>query len=271
VHEQFWVQNAMVRSIDVAGVLSADPKRGNVNPLFAFLHTNDNDYGRQSMGDTRLLLVEDDTSLGEGIRSGLALGGYAVQWVTDGVVAEERLLQEDFAAVVLDIGLPRRSGLEVLTAMRARGDRSPVLLLTALDSVSDRINGLDSGADDYLPKPFDIDELNARLRALLRRHRDVLPRLVSHGPFTVDTATQTVMKGDERVNVSPHEFVILRLLLEGAGRVVPRTSLEDALYGWDADIESNTVEVHVHFLRKKLGDDLIRTVRGVGYMVDVAP
>ncbi len=223
------------------------------------------------MDDTRLLLVEDDTPLGEGIRSGLALGGYAVDWVTDGVAAEERLRSERFAAVVLDIGLPRRSGLDVLAAMRARGDLSPVLILTALDSVSDRINGLDTGADDYLAKPFDIDELNARIRALIRRHRDVVPRLIQHGAFSVDAATQTVLKGDQRINVSPHEFVILRLLLERAGRVLPRSTLEDALYGWDADVESNTVEVHIHFLRKKLGDDLIRTVRGVGYTVDAAP
>ncbi len=216
----------------------------------------------------KLLLVEDDVSLGGGIRAGLALDNHSVDWVTDGNEAEQVLRDAQFDVVVLDLGLPRRSGLDVLKSMRTRGDDTPVLVLTALDSIADRVNGLDVGGDDYMTKPFDLDELSARLRALYRRRTGYRAAGIKHGAITMDLAAHSVLKDGKVVSTSPHEFTILRLLLEQTGKVLPRAKLEEALYGWSADVESNTVEVHIHFLRKKLGDGLIRTVRGVGYIVD---
>ncbi len=216
----------------------------------------------------KLLLAEDDVSLGEGIRAGLGLDGFSLEWVTDGVAAEYSLEYGQFDVVVLDLGLPHRSGLEVLTAMRARGDRTPVLILTALDSVQDRVRGLDSGGDDYLVKPFDLDELSARINALYRRNNGYTPSLLQHGDVLLDKDGHKVARAGVTVNLSPREFLILRVLMEKAGSVVTRTCLEQELYGWDMEVESNTVEVHIHFLRKKLGNGVIRTVRGVGYTVD---
>jgi DNA-binding response OmpR family regulator len=216
----------------------------------------------------RLLLVEDDISLGRGLRAGLALDRYSVNWVTDGESAGRVLQRERFDVIVLDLGLPRTHGLDVLKDMRARGDDTPVLVLTARDSVADRVNGLDAGSDDYMTKPFDLDELAARLRALHRRRgRPAAPRLC-RGAITMDLAAQTVELDSERVRMSPHEFSILKMLLENTGRVLPRSVLEQGLYGLNINIESNTVEVYIHFLRKKLGEDTIRTVRGVGYIID---
>jgi two-component system response regulator QseB len=169
---------------------------------------------------------------------------------------------------VLDLGLPRYDGLDVLKDMRSRGDDTPVLVLTARDSVADRIHGLNTGSDDYMTKPFDLGELSARLRALHRRRGRYAPALLRHGGVTVDLAARTVLLNGKPVRASSHEFVILRMLLENAGRVLPRSMLEQGLYGLHIDIESNTVEVYIHFLRKKLGENLIRTVRGVGYVVD---
>jgi two-component system response regulator QseB len=216
----------------------------------------------------KLLLAEDDVSLGEGIRAGLALDDYNVDWVADGESADRRLQEEHFDVVLLDLGLPRRHGIDVLRAMRSRGDDTPILVLTALDSVADRIAGLDAGGDDYLTKPFDLDELSARVRALHRRHTGSHPAVLTHGAVTLDLVASRVLRDGKPVNCSPHEFALLRLLLEQVGRVLPRRKLEEVLYGWEADVESNTVEVHIHFLRKKLGEDLIRTVRGVGYVID---
>lgn len=216
----------------------------------------------------RLLLVEDDHSLGGGIQAGLALNRHSVAWVTDGPAADQRLMNGHFDAVVLDIGLPKRSGLDVLRDMRMRGDDTPVLILTARDSVADRVQGLDAGGDDYMTKPFDLDELSARLRALHRRHSQQRPTLLTHGNIALDPAAHTVTQDGVPVNLSPNEFSILRMLLEHAGTVLSRSRLEEPLYGWSADVESNTIEVYIHFLRKKLGDNLIRTVRGVGYVVD---
>lgn len=216
----------------------------------------------------RLLLVEDDVSLGQGIRAGLALADHRVDWVTDGEVADQVLQTERFDAVVLDLGLPRYPGLDVLKDMRTRGDDTPVLVLTARDAVSDRVQGLDAGGDDYMTKPFDLDELAARLRALHRRRGRFPSAQIRHAGITMDLAAQTVTLHGQRVHVSPFEFAILRMLLENASRVLPRSVLEQGLYGLNIEIESNTVEVYIHHLRKKLGDEVIRTVRGVGYIID---
>jgi two-component system response regulator QseB len=216
----------------------------------------------------RLLLVEDDPSLGDGIHCALTISGYETVWSVDGLEADRRLKQDHFDLVVLDLGLPGIPGLEVLRGMRTRGDHTPVLILTAQDSIEDRIAGLDQGGDDYLVKPFDLDELSARLRALSRRSNGQSRSLLQHGEIMVDIAAHIVTKGGIEIKVSPHEFQILRMLLENTGSVLSRNRLEDALYGWDMNVESNTVEVHIHFLRKKLGDSLIRTVRGIGYAID---
>jgi two-component system response regulator QseB len=216
----------------------------------------------------RLLLVEDDRQLGDGICAGLGLEGYDVDWVHDGNSAEEVLQNDRFDVVVLDLGLPQRSGIEILKSLRERGNSTPVLVLTARDTVVDRIKGLDSGGDDYMTKPFDLDELNARLRALLRRSTGHVAPFVQHGPIMLVPASHAVTVDGEQVDVSPREFAILRALLTNAGQVLSRSRLEEALYGWGTDVESNAVEVHIHHLRKKLGSTLIRTVRGVGYMVD---
>lgn len=216
----------------------------------------------------RLLLIEDDVSLGRGLRDGLALDDLAVDWITDGETAGQVLRRERFDVVVLDLGLPRYDGLDVLKDMRSRGDDTPVLVLTARDSVADRVSGLDAGGDDYVTKPFDLDELSARLRALRRRRGSYPPVSLQHRNVAVDVAARAVTQHGRPVHVSAHEFAILRMLFESVGRVLPRSQLEQGLYGLDIEIESNTVEVYVHFLRKKLGDSLIRTVRGVGYIVD---
>jgi two-component system response regulator QseB len=216
----------------------------------------------------RVLLVEDDALLGDGIRAGLKQEGYIVDWVKDGLAADNVLRTETFDLVVLDIGLPKRNGLEVLASMRKRGDTLPVLLLTARDTVSDRVNGLDCGADDYLTKPFDLEELCARARALVRRSTGRAAPAISRGNLTLDPAAHTVVSEGENVVLPPREFMLLELLLENTGKVMSRERLEQSLYGWDKDVDSNSVEVHVHHLRKKLGSNLIRTVRGIGYMID---
>ena len=218
----------------------------------------------------RLLLVEDDKHLGDGIRAGLALEGYTVDWVDNGNSAEEALKNEHFDLVILDLGLPQRSGIDVLKSMRARGNKTPVLVLTARDTIADRVKGLDSGGDDYMTKPFDLGELTARLRALLRRSTGQALPVLQHGSITIDPAARAVAVDGAPVEVSPREFAILRALLMNAGRVMSRSQLEEALYGWGTDVDSNTVEVHIHHLRKKLGSNLIRTVRGVGYLVGKA-
>lgn len=216
----------------------------------------------------RLLLVEDDKLLGDGIRAGLKQSGYAVDWVQDGEAADFALRTGEYEIIVLDLGLPKRSGLDVLKQLRAKGSQIPVMILTARDTVDDKVRGLDMGADDYLIKPFDLDELSARLRALTRRQTGRTTPVLRHGNIEVDPASHTVKQNDVVVDISPREFNLLQTLLESAGRVVSRARLEESLYAWNEEVESNAIEVHIHHLRKKLGNELIRTIRGVGYIVD---
>lgn len=216
----------------------------------------------------RVLLVEDDRLLGDGLQAGLADAGHAVDWVRDGEAAIAALGTESFAAVVLDLGLPKRDGLSVLEWLRGRGDNTPVLVLTARDGPGDRVKGLDFGADDYVVKPFDLDEVAARLRALVRRAHGRARPLVQHGGLVLDPAARSVTLDEAPVVLTGREFELLQLLLDNAGRVLTRRALEEQLYNWEEAVESNALEVHVHHLRRKLGTDLIRTVRGVGYMVD---
>ena len=213
----------------------------------------------------RILLVEDDSLLGEGIRIGLRQDGYAVDWVSTGEAAERALATEPFDLIILDLGLPGRDGLSVLQQLRRGGNDTPVIILTARDTVADRVQGLDFGADDYLIKPFDLDELGARARALIRRSRGRATPVLEHGRLTLDPASHRVTYAGQAVDMSPREFALLRILMENATKVVSKTRLQETLYGWDQDIESNAVEVHIHHLRKKLDTDLIKTVRGVGY------
>ncbi len=213
----------------------------------------------------RVLLVEDDKLLGDGIRVGLRQDGYAVDWIEQGDAALRALATDAFDLLILDLGLPGLDGLSVLRQLRETGNDTPVLILTARDTVADRIQGLDHGADDYLIKPFDLDELAARARALIRRSKGRSSPVLQHGELRVDPASHQVSYAGKAVDVSPREFALLRVLLENADRLVSRTRLQEALYGWDQDVESNALEVHIHHLRKKLSAELIETVRGVGY------
>ncbi|MBU0500446.1 MAG: response regulator [Gammaproteobacteria bacterium] len=215
----------------------------------------------------RVLLVEDDELLGSAIQAGLVQAGYDVDWVRDGIAADQALALEGHELLVLDLGLPRKDGLTVLRALRQRGSDLPVLILTARDAIEDRVRGLDLGADDYLVKPFDLDELSARLRAIGRRRAGRASPLIRHGALTLDPAARSVTFEGEEVSLHPKEIAILEALLESRGRALTRERLEQLLYGWGEGVESNTVEVHVHHLRKKLGKELIRTIRGVGYMI----
>ena len=216
----------------------------------------------------RVLLVEDDKLLGDGVRVGLKQDGYAVDWLEDGLSAEHALKTEYFDLVVLDVNLPRKSGFDVLKTIRAEGNTVPVLLLTARDAVMDRVIGLDNGADDYLIKPFDIDELSARIRALLRRSTGRATPLLVNAELELDPAAHTATHSGNRLDLSQREFALLQILLENIGKVVSRTRLEESLYGWGGDVESNALEVHVHHLRKKLDSSWVRTIRGVGYIME---
>ena len=213
----------------------------------------------------RILLAEDDTLLGDGLRAGLRQLGFQVDWVRDGAAAERELHAHPYAAAVLDLGLPRKDGMAVLGAIRQARLSVPVLVLTARDAVPDRIRGLDLGADDYVVKPVDLHELAARLRALVRRaHGQPQERLKARG-VELDPAARSVHKSGEAIALSTREFDLLHVLMLNAGRVLSRDQLEQQLYAWGQDVESNAVEVHIHHLRRKLGHALIQTVRGVGY------
>lgn len=216
----------------------------------------------------RLLLVEDDPLLGEGLKTALARDGYTVDWLRDGKQALQAITTDEFGVVILDLGLPGLDGIEVLSGTRERGITTPVLILTARDAVPDRVAGLDHGADDYLTKPFDIEELSARVRSLLRRSQGRSQPLLIHGDIQIDPAAQVLSKAGQVIELSQKEFIIIRYLIEHKGRPISRSRLEEQLYGWDKGIESNALEVHIHKLRKKLGSELIKTVRGVGYKLD---
>jgi DNA-binding response OmpR family regulator len=216
----------------------------------------------------RVLLVEDDPQLGDGLTVGLRQAGFAVDWVKDGVAADLALSGEAFDLLVLDLGLPRLSGMDLLRRLRARGQALPVLILTARDATADKIAGLDSGADDYLVKPIDLDELAARVRALTRRAAGRAEPLLCHGDIALDPASRQVSVAGMAVELSSREFSLLQTLLENLGRVMSRAQLEGAIYGWRDEPESNALEVHIHHLRRKLGSDVIKTLRGVGYVVE---
>lgn len=216
----------------------------------------------------RLLLVEDDPLLGDGLRVGLTQAGFTVDWVKTGEEADAALATDEFTLMVLDLGLPRLSGMELLRRLRRQGKSIPVLILTARDAIQDKVVGLDSGADDYLVKPVDLDELAARIRALIRRAGGRAAPVLEHGALRLDPAARSVTLDGVPVELSAREFALLQLLLENCGRVLTRTQLEQALYGWGEGVESNAVEVHIHHLRRKLGAELIKTLRGVGYVVE---
>ena len=219
----------------------------------------------------RLLLVEDDPMIGASVERSLRASGHAVDWAKDGVSAADALRGEPYEAVVLDLGLPGRGGLDVLRDLRRRGDRTPVLVATARDAVADRVAGLDAGADDYLVKPFDLAELAARLRAVQRRSEGRAAPRLEHAGLVLDPASHEVTVDGTPVSLSAREFEILHALLEHPGRPLSRTRLEERLYGWGDEVESNAVEVHVHALRRKLGARWIKTLRGVGYVVPTRP
>ena len=219
----------------------------------------------------RLLLVEDDPMIGASVQRGLKQEGYSVDWVRDGAAAEGALADGVHELILLDLGLPRKSGLELLAALRRRGVVTPVLVITARDSVADRVKGLDAGADDYLVKPFDLDELSARVRALLRRQGGRASPVLDVGPLSLDPAAHTVTLDGAPVALSKREFSLLHALMKQPGVPLSRAQIEESLYGWGEEIESNAVEVHIHSLRRKIGTERIRNVRGVGYMVLAEP
>ena len=215
----------------------------------------------------RLLLVEDDEILGDGIVVGLKELLYSIDWIKDGSQLESALSCAEYDAIILDLVLPGESGLDLLKKLRNSGKTIPVLILTARDTLKDKITGLDHGADDYMVKPFDLDELAARLRALIRRDHGRSHPLLKHQDLVMDVAKHTVTKGQLNIELSAREFSLLQLLMENAGKVLSRPKIEDNLYSWGEEIESNTVEVHVHNLRKKIGMETIKTIRGVGYVI----
>lgn len=215
----------------------------------------------------RLLLVEDDPMIGEAVRTGLRHAGFAVDWVKDGVAALASCATETFDLMLLDLGLPRRGGLEVLAALRAREQPIPVIVITARDGIGDRIAGLDAGADDYIVKPFDVGELSARIRAVARRQRGQSAPIMRAGPISLDPATREVRVNGIATPLFKREFGILELLMRRPGVPLSRAQLEERLFGWGEEVESNAVEVHIHGLRKKLGADAIQNIRGVGWMV----
>ena len=215
----------------------------------------------------RLLLAEDDRMIGASVVRGLKQDGFTVDWVEDGRAAELALADPVHDLVLLDLGLPRRDGLAVLASMRKRGDTRPVLILTARDAVAERVAGLDAGADDYLVKPFELTELAARIRALARRRTGRAEPVIVHGALEVRPATHEVRVAGQAVALSGREYALLEALVERPGAILSRAQLEEKLYGWDEEVDSNAVEVHLHRLRRKLGPDAIRNVRGVGWMI----
>jgi DNA-binding response OmpR family regulator len=218
----------------------------------------------------RVLVVEDDPMIGRAVLSGLRDAGYAADWVGDGIKAELALATGNYDVALLDLGLPRREGLDILKSLRRGKQGLPVVIITARDAVSDRVAGLDSGADDYLVKPFDLDELLARMRAVIRRRVGRVSPEIRYGALVLDPVRRAVTLAGKPVQLSAREFAVLEALMQEPGAVVSRRQLEEAVYGWREEIESNCVEVHLHNLRRKLRPELIRNVRGVGYRVSKA-
>jgi DNA-binding response OmpR family regulator len=215
----------------------------------------------------RVLLAEDDGMIAEGLRTALRQSGFVVDWMRDGRSAATALETSEFDLVLLDLGLPQLDGLAVLRELRQRGNATPVIILTARDEIQHRVAGLDAGADDYIVKPFDLDEVNARMRSVLRRAAGRGDPAIHHRDLRLDPVTRTVERNGVPVSLSAHEFAVLEALLLRPGAVLSRSQLEDRLYGWSAEIGSNAIEVYIHGLRRKLGSDAIRTVRGVGYFI----
>jgi two-component system response regulator QseB len=219
----------------------------------------------------RLLLIEDDPMIGAGVQQALQKEGYAVDWLTDVTGAEAAVEDHPYELLLLDLGLPGGDGLALLRRLRERRLRLPVLIMTARDSVADRVKGLDAGADDYLLKPFDLAELSARIRVLMRRQREQPDPVLRLGDLAIDPSTHQVTLGEQPVKVSAREFSLLQALAEQPGRPLSRAQLEERLYGWDEEVESNAVEVHIHALRRKLGTGRIANLRGVGYYLVTTP
>lgn len=219
----------------------------------------------------RLLLVEDDELLGDAVKTGLSQFDYVVDWLKDGESARAALKVEVFELVILDLSLPRLTGLALLKHMRQAGNKTPVIILTARESVSDRVEGLDAGADDYMVKPFDLNELSARIRALIRRSQGRADTAIHYKNITLDAAAHKVLLDGVEVNISRREFALLQKLLENQGHAISREHLMQSIYGWDEDLDSNVLEVHIHNLRKKLKADFIRTIRGIGYIAEKSP
>lgn len=215
----------------------------------------------------RILLVEDDKLLGSGLVTGLQHENYSIDWVKNGEDALLAFTAAPYDAAILDIGLPKMSGLDVLKNTRSRDISTPVLILTAQDAIADRVAGLDAGADDYLTKPFELDELCARLRALTRRSKGLSQQLIKHKDIIIDSSAHSVTVNDKNIELSRREFALLEELVSSAGRVLSRAFLEEKLYSWDNEVDSNAIEVYIHHLRKKFGSELIKTIRGVGYTV----
>jgi two-component system response regulator QseB len=215
----------------------------------------------------RLLLVEDDAMIGDSVCKGLRQDGFAVDWVRDGRAGESALDAREHALLLLDLGLPKKEGLDVLKSLRQKGNTVPVLIITARDAVADRVAGLNAGADDYLVKPFDLEELSARIRALLRRQSGRAEAVIRHGGLVLNPATHEAALEGRPLSLSAREFALLEALLDRPGAVLSVAQLQEKIYGWDDEVGSNTIEVYIHALRKKLGAGFIRNVRGVGYMI----
>jgi DNA-binding response OmpR family regulator len=215
----------------------------------------------------RVLLVEDDAMIAQGLQTALRQSGFAVDWMRDGKSAAAAWQTDIFDVVLLDLGLPHRDGIDILRDARKRGDATPAIILTARDEIQNRIAGLDAGADDYIVKPFDLDEVMARMRSVLRRATGRGDSGIQHGELRLDLVSRTIERNGVAVNLSAHEYAVLEALLQRPGAVLSRAQLEDRLYGWDQPIGSNAIEVYIHGLRRKLGSDVIRTLRGVGYFV----
>lgn len=219
----------------------------------------------------RLLLVEDDELLGDAVKTGLTQFGYIVDWLKDGEIARNIVKTESFDLIILDLGLPKFSGMSLLQTIRNSNDKTPIIILTARESIDDRIKGLDAGADDYITKPFDLNELGARVRALTRRAQGRAEALLHYGNITIDIAGHAVMLNGQNINVPRREFALLQKLIESKGQVLSREQLMQSIYSWDEEVDSNALEVHIHNLRKKLNANFIRTIRGVGYLVEKLP